>query len=85
MSDFTTRLKPLSMVGLLLTVLLLFGFQAQTIVSRPLLIVLIAAPIIIQSYSIFFIAYGAAKAWKVPVMLSLVAIANRTRGSFTPR
>ena len=127
-SDFTARLKPLSIIGLLLTVLLLFGFQAQTISTRPLLIALIAAPIIVQSYGIFFIAYGWAKAWRVPhavaapcaligtsnffelavavaiglfglgsgaalatvvgvlvevpVMLSLVAIANRTRAHF---
>ena len=128
-SEFTGRMKPLSIIGLLLTVLLLFGFQAETIVARPLLIALIAAPIIVQSYGIFLIAYGAAKAWKVPhavaapcaligtsnffelavavaiglfglgsgaalatvvgvlvevpVMLSLVAIANRTRSSFS--
>lgn len=127
-SGFTSRMKPLSIIGLLLTVLLLFGFQAETIVSRPLLIALIAVPIIVQSYGIFFIAYGAAKVWKVPhavaapcaligtsnffelavavaiglfglgsgaalatvvgvlvevpVMLSLVAIANRTRRRF---
>jgi ACR3 family arsenite transporter len=127
-SEFTGRMKPLSIIGLLLTVLLLFGFQAETIVARPLLIALIAAPIVVQSYGIFFIAYGWAKAWKVPhavaapcaligtsnffelavavaiglfglgsgaalatvvgvlvevpVMLSLVAIANRTRGIF---
>ena len=127
-SNFTAHMKPLSIVGLLLTVLLLFGFQAKIIVAHPLLIALIAAPIVIQSYGIFLFAYGWAKAWKVPhavaapcaligtsnffelavavaiglfglgsgaalatvvgvlvevpVMLSLVAIANRTRGNF---
>jgi arsenite transporter len=63
---FTGALKPLSVLGLLLTVVLLFGFQAQTIVSRPLLIAMIAAPILIQSYVIFALAYGAAWAWRVP-------------------
>jgi ACR3 family arsenite transporter len=63
---FTGRIKPLSVIGLLATVLLLFGFQAETIVTRPLLVALIAVPIIIQSYGIFFIAYGWAKVWKVP-------------------
>ncbi len=63
---FTGRIKPLSVTGLLLTVLLLFGFQAETIVARPVLIALIAAPIIVQSYGIFCIAYGLARAWKVP-------------------
>ncbi len=125
---FTARLKPWSIVGLLATVMLLFAFQAETIVSNPLLIALIAIPIIIQSYGIFAVAYAAAKAWKVPhdiaapcaligtsnffelavavaiglfgltsgaalatvvgvlvevpVMLSLVAFANRTRDRF---
>lgn len=63
---FTTRLKPLSIVGLLITVVLLFAFQAETIVSQPILIALIAIPIVIQSYGIFALAYAAAWAWKVP-------------------
>ncbi|AKM07940.1 ACR3 family arsenite efflux transporter [Pelagerythrobacter marensis] len=63
---FIARLKPWSIVGLLATVVLLFAFQAETIVSNPLLIVLIAVPIVIQSYGIFALAYAAAKAWKVP-------------------
>ena len=63
---FTAGLKPLSVIGLLLTVVLLFGFQGEVIVSRPLLITLIAVPIIIQSYGIFFITYAAAWAWRVP-------------------
>ncbi|UNK78055.1 ACR3 family arsenite efflux transporter [Sphingopyxis granuli] len=63
---FTARLKPWSIVGLLATVVLLFAFQAGTIVANPLLIVLIAIPIIIQSYGIFALTYAAAKAWRVP-------------------
>jgi len=63
---FTGRIKPLSVLGLLVTVVLLFAFQAQTIVTQPLLIALIAVPIIIQSYGIFFVSYAAAWAWKVP-------------------
>ena len=128
---FTARLKPFSIVGLLATVMLLFGFQAQTIVSQPLLIALIAVPIVIQSYGIFAAGYLAAWAWRVPhaiaapcaligtsnffelavavaiglfglgsgaalatvvgvlvevpVMLSLVALANRTRAGFEAR
>ncbi|MFC3096218.1 ACR3 family arsenite efflux transporter [Alteraurantiacibacter palmitatis] len=125
---FTARLKPWSVIGLLATVVLLFAFQAGTVVANPLLIALIAIPIIIQSYGIFALAYAWAFAWKVPhniaapcamigtsnffelavavaiglfgltsgaalatvvgvlvevpVMLSLVAFANRTRGNF---
>lgn len=63
---FTGRLKPLSIIGLLATVVLLFAFQAETIVAEPVLIVLIAIPIIIQSYAIFAMAYAAAWAWRVP-------------------
>lgn len=125
---FTQRIKPLSVIGLLATVVLLFGFQSETIVAKPFVIALIAVPIIIQSYGIFAMAYAAAWAWKVPhriaapcamigtsnffelavavaislfglnsgaalatvvgvlvevpVMLSLVAFANRTRNAF---
>jgi len=63
---FTARLKPWSVMGLLATVVLLFAFQAETIVTNPLLIGLIAIPIIIQSYGIFALAYAWAFAWKVP-------------------
>ncbi len=125
---FTARIKPASVVGLLLTVVLLFGFQGPVILSQPVLIALLAVPIIIQSYAIFALGYAWAWAWRlphkiaapcaligtsnffelavavaiglfglnsgaalatvvgvlveVPVMLSLVAFANRTRHRF---
>jgi len=128
---FSGRVKPASVLGLLLTVVLLFGFQGHVILDEPLLIVLLATPILIQSYGIFALAYGAAYALRVPhqvaapcaligtsnffelavavaiglfglnsgaalvtvvgvlvevpVMLSLVAIANRTRAAFPTR
>ena len=120
--------KVLSVIGLLATVVLLFGFQAQKIISQPQTIVLIAIPLLLQTYGIFVIAYTAARSLKlphniaapacmigtsnffelavavaislfglnsgaalatvvgvlvaVPVMLSLVAFANRTRHWF---
>ncbi|MCR9072380.1 MAG: ACR3 family arsenite efflux transporter [Alphaproteobacteria bacterium] len=125
---FTGAIKPISVLGLLATVVLLFGFQGQVILERPAVIAMIAVPLLVQSYGIFFIAYAAAWAWRipfniaapcaligtsnffelavavaislfglqsgaalatvvgvlveVPVMLSLVAFANRTRGAF---
>jgi len=128
LARFTHRVKPLSVVALLATVVLLFGFQGHVILDRPLLIALIAVPLLVQSYGIFAVAYGAAYLWRVPfnvaapcaligtsnffelavavaislfglnsgaalttvvgvlvevpVMLSLVAFANRTRGLF---
>ncbi|WP_339635384.1 ACR3 family arsenite efflux transporter [uncultured Sneathiella sp.] len=63
---FTAKVKPFSVIGLLMTVVLLFGFQGQVILDRPLLIVLIAVPLLLQSYGIFALAYGAAWAWRVP-------------------
>ncbi len=125
---FTEKVKPFSVIGLLATVMLLFGFQAQTILDKPLVIALIAIPLLIQSYGIFIIAYAWGYFWRVPfttaapaaligtsnffelavavaislfglhsgaalatvvgvlvevpVMLSLVAFANRTRHKF---
>jgi ACR3 family arsenite transporter len=63
---FTARIKPASVVGLLLTVILLFGFQGRVIIAQPLLIALIAVPIIIQSYGIFALGYAWAYAWRLP-------------------
>ena len=60
------KLKPWSVVGLLATVVLLFGFQAEIIIDQPQTIVLIAIPLLIQTYGIFLLAYSAAKALKLP-------------------
>jgi len=121
-------LKPWSIVGLIATVVLLFGFQAGTLIAKPLIIAMIAVPLVLQSYGIFAITFIAARRMKlphniaapacligtsnffelavavaislfglnsgaalatvvgvlveVPVMLSLVAFANRTRHWF---
>lgn len=66
LNDFLAKLKPWSMVGLLATVVLLFGFQADTIISQPETIGLIAIPLMIQTYGIFIVAYVAAKWMKLP-------------------
>jgi ACR3 family arsenite transporter len=63
---FVAKLKPWSIIGLLATVVLLFGFQAQTILDQPQTIFLIAIPLIIQTYGIFAIAYFFAKRLKLP-------------------
>ena len=65
-ASFTAKVKPFSIMGLLATVVLLFGFQAQTIIDKPMVIALIAIPLLIQSYGIFLIAYGWAYLWRVP-------------------
>ncbi|MFL0802993.1 MAG: ACR3 family arsenite efflux transporter [Agarilytica sp.] len=66
LNHFIQTLKPISIAGLLATVVLLFGFQAETILAKPLAIVLIAIPLLIQTYGIFAIAYAAAKGLKLP-------------------
>ncbi len=65
-AQLSARLKPFSIAGLLLTVVLLFAFQAQTILDNPLIILLIAIPLLVQTYGIFFLTYGLAKCLKLP-------------------
>lgn len=67
---FNARIKPASVLGLLVTVVLLFGFQGETILANPLVIFLIAIPLLIQSYGIFAITYWAAWKWKVPFSIA---------------
>lgn len=66
LTHFLAIMKPWSVIGLLATVVLLFGFQANTIVNEPGTIGLIAIPLMIQTYGIFIIAYVAAKWIKLP-------------------
>ncbi|MFW6342511.1 MAG: ACR3 family arsenite efflux transporter [Halothiobacillaceae bacterium] len=63
---FMKRLAPVTPAGLILTLLLLFAFQGDVILNNPLHIVLIAVPLIIQTFLIFLIAYRWAEIWKVP-------------------
>jgi len=63
---FLSKFDGITEAGLLLTLVILFAFQGRVILSNPLAIVLIAVPLVIQTYLIFFIGYGWARAWKVP-------------------
>lgn len=63
---FLKHLEPIPQLGLIITLVLLFSFQGDVIVANPLDILLIAIPLTLQTFFIFFIAYGWAKAWKVP-------------------
>lgn len=80
--DFTAKLKPFSIIGLLATVVLLFGLQAQTILDKPLVIALIAVPLILQSYGIFFIAYLWTYLWKLPHRIAAPAALIGTSNFF---
>jgi ACR3 family arsenite transporter len=79
---FTAQIKPFSIAGLLATVVLLFGFQAETIIDKPLVIALIAVPLLIQSYGIFAIAYGWGYLWRVPFDISAPAALIGTSNFF---
>lgn len=63
---FINKFSSWTIVGLLLTLIILFSFQGKTILANPMHIILIAIPLIIQTILIFFVAYGWAKAWKLP-------------------
>ncbi|WP_075879615.1 ACR3 family arsenite efflux transporter [Vreelandella massiliensis] len=63
---FMKRIGPITPIGLIITLVLLFAFQGEVILQNPLHIVLIAIPLIVQTFLIFFLAYGWAKAWRVP-------------------
>ncbi|MFA0815487.1 MAG: ACR3 family arsenite efflux transporter [Anaerofustis sp.] len=125
---FIPKFGNLTTIGLLLTLIIIFSFQGNTILANPVHILLIAVPLILQTFLIFFVAYSASRALKlphdiaapagmigasnffelavavaislfgaqspvalatvvgvlveVPVMLTLVRIANRTKGWF---
>ena len=65
-NTFIPKFSNVTITGLLLTLIIIFSFQGQTIVDNPLNIILIAIPLIIQTFLIFFVAYLWAKAWKLP-------------------
>ncbi|KIG19056.1 Arsenical-resistance protein ACR3 [Enhygromyxa salina] len=76
------KLKPTSILGLLLTVVLLFALQAQTIVAEPVRVALIAVPLLIQSYSIFALGYGVAKLLRLPYEVAAPAAMIGTSNFF---
>ncbi|HML68582.1 MAG TPA: ACR3 family arsenite efflux transporter [Clostridia bacterium] len=63
---FLPKFNNVTIVGLLLTLIIIFSFQGNVILENPLHIVLIAVPLVIQTFLIFFIAYGASKLLKLP-------------------
>jgi arsenite transporter len=63
---FLPKLKPVSIIALLITLVFLFAFQGQNIINNPLIILLAAVPLIIQTYFIFFIAWFGGKKLKLP-------------------
>jgi arsenite transporter len=82
LGGFVARLKPWSIFGLLATVVLLFGFQAETIVSQPLVIAMIAVPLLVQTYGIFFIAWWGAQWLKLPYSIAAPACLIGTSNFF---
>ena len=76
LGQFVARLKPWSVVGLIATVVLLFGFQARTIVDQPFVIALIAVPLILQTYGIFFLSWWGAKQLNIAGPACLIGTSN---------
>ncbi|MCE4564493.1 ACR3 family arsenite efflux transporter [Maribellus sp. CM-23] len=64
--EFLPRFKPVSIVALLSTLVLLFAFQGKTIIEKPLIILLVAIPLVIQTYFIFFITWVGGRKLKLP-------------------
>jgi ACR3 family arsenite transporter len=75
-------LKPWSVIGLIGTVVLLFGFQAQTLIDQPLVILMIAVPLIIQSYGIFLISAIGARWLRLPYAIAAPACLIGTSNFF---
>ena len=63
---FVHKFDNMTVIGLLLTLVILFSFQGETLLANPLHIALIAVPLVVQTLLIFFIAYGWARAWRLP-------------------
>lgn len=74
LNDFIRALKPFSIAGLLATVVLLFGFQAESLIQKPLVIAMIAVPLLLQTYVIFAVTYFAA--WKMQLPHNVAAPAG---------
>ncbi len=70
---FVKKFDGITEGGLLLTLVILFAFQGDVILANPLAIALIAVPLVIQTYLIFFIGFGWARAWKVPYAIAAPA------------
>ncbi|HBF07535.1 MAG TPA: arsenical-resistance protein [Gammaproteobacteria bacterium] len=81
-SGLTQKLKPFSIIGLLGTVTLLFAFQAETILAQPQDILLIAIPLLIQTYGIFALAYWFALKLKLPHTIAAPACMIGTSNFF---
>lgn len=62
---FLKKFDNITVIGLLLTLVIIFSFQGEIILNNPLHIALIAVPLTIQTFFIFFLAYGWAKAWNL--------------------
>lgn len=65
-NTFVKKFDGITTIGLLLTLIIIFSFQGNVILENPLHIVLIAVPLILQTFLIFAIAYGACKLLKLP-------------------
>lgn len=80
--DFVNKFDGTTRIGLLLTLIIIFSFQGERILSNPFHILLIAIPLIIQNVVIFFLGYGGAKACKLPFSIAAPAAMVGTSNFF---
>lgn len=71
--QFLPKWNGVTPIGLLLTLIIIFSFQGEIILSQPLDILMIAVPLVLQTFLIFFIAYFWSKWWKLPHDISAPA------------
>lgn len=72
-NTFVKKFDGITTIGLLLTLIMIFSFQGNVILENPLHIVLIAVPLILQTFLIFAIAYAACKLLKLPLKIAAPA------------
>ncbi len=80
--NFAGKISVLSIISLLLLIVVLFALQSEKVFSAPLIIVLIAIPLLLQSYLIFFVGYFLAFLWKLPFNVSAPAALIGTSNFF---
>ncbi|EGN74639.1 arsenical-resistance protein [Idiomarina sp. A28L] len=82
LANFQSKIKPISIIGLCLTVLILFGLQAQSIIQSPFVMLLIAIPLIVQTYFIYAITLGGAWFMRLPHRIAAPACLIGTSNFF---
>ncbi|MDY6943826.1 MAG: ACR3 family arsenite efflux transporter [Pseudomonadota bacterium] len=82
LENFNQRIKPITIVALVAMVGLLFGFQGHRLLTQPVVIVLIAIPLVLQTFGIFALAYAWSRYWRLPASIAAPAALIGTSNFF---